>query len=340
MAVRAKDIAKKLGVSEATVSLVLNNKPGVGDKTREMVMKEIEGMGYESNIKIKPAASSKNIRFILFKSHGLVVGDTPFFSRLIESIEGQARDNGFNIVISYLNRDMLSEDYISQLSQDENMAGIMLLATEMSREDVIAFSEVNLPVLVLDNSFEDMDIDCVQIDNVQGVKNAVRHLVQCGHEEIGYLRSSAEINNFEQRYMGFISSLAECGLEFSPERVICIEPTIEGAYRDMKAYLDSGRKPPKALFADNDILAVGASRALKEAGYSLPQDVSVVGFDDMPYCTMMRPQLTTVRVNNAGMGGVAIRRLSDAISNKADETVKILLRTELIVRKSVKEVMQ
>jgi LacI family transcriptional regulator len=145
MSVRAKDIAQKLGVSTTTVSLVINNKPGVSKKTRERVLKEIETMGFETNIKLKQTTAHKNIRFILFKSHGLVVGDTPFFSKLIESIEGEARENGFNIIISYLNKESNTSAYINQFENDENTAGILLLATEMSEEDIITFTNSEIP---------------------------------------------------------------------------------------------------------------------------------------------------------------------------------------------------
>ena len=337
MSIRAKDIAKKLGVSTTTVSLVLNDKPGVGDKTRERVLKEIEAMGFETNIKLKPSVSLKSIRFILYKKHGLVVGDTPFFSKLIESIEGEAKKNGFNIIISYLNEEQNTQEYVKQFEQDDNTAGVMLLATEMTHEDVETFGKSYLPVLALDNCFDDVDIDCVQIDNVQGAYNAVNYLIKCGHKDIGYIHSSAYLHNFEQRFFGYKMALAENGIAYKEDKVILMEPTIEGSYEGMKTYLDEGNKPPAAIFSDNDILAMGASRALKEAGYKLPEDVSMVGLDDMPYCTMMRPQLTTVKVNNASMGIVAVRRLADMINGRTDETVKILIRTSLVVRKSVVE---
>lgn len=340
MALRAKDIAKKLGISATTVSLVLNNKPGVGKKTRERVLNEIETLGYETNIKLKTLASLKNIRFILYKNHGLVVGDTPFFSKLIENIEGEARKNGFNIIITYLNKKSDIEGYVKLFNQDDNTAGILLLATEMTECDVNSFNGMNLPLLILDNCFYNTDFNCVQIDNIEGVYKAVNHLADNGHTDIGYLHSSVYIYNFKQRYNSFREAVTSNGLDFNPEKVISLEPTIKGSYRDMKLYLEKGHRLPKAFFADNDILAMGASRALKEFGYKLPEDVSVVGFDDMPYCVMMRPQLTSVRVNNASMGIVAVRRLADIINGRTDEPVKILIRTKLIKRNSVKEIIR
>lgn len=337
MSIRAKDIAKKLGVSTTTVSLVLNNKPGVGEKTRKRVLKEIESLGFETNIKIKPTASLKNIRIIIFKGHGLVVGDTPFFSKLLESIEGESRINGFNIIISYLNKDTNTSAYIKQFEDDGTTAGILLLATEMKEEDISPFSNLSLPVLVLDNCFNSLQIDNVQIDNIEGTTQAVNHFAVCGHTDIGYLHSSADIFNFGQRYKGFKAALVENGLEFHSDEVIKLEPTVEGSHRDMKKYLKSNGKLPKALFADNDILALGASRALKEEGYKLPEDVSIIGFDDMPYCVMMRPKLTTVSVSNAGMGIVAVKRLADIINGKTIEKVKILIRTNFVIRNSVRE---
>ena len=234
MPIRAKDIAEKLGVSTTTVSLVLNNKPGVGQETRERVLKEIESLGFETNIKIKPTASLKNIRFILFKSHGLVVGDTPFFSKLIESIEGEARNNGFNIIISYLSKDTNTREYVKQFESEESTAGILLLATEMSKEDIETFADTNVPVLALDNCFDSVQIDSVQIDNIEGTSKAISYFAACGHTDIGYLHSSADIYNFEQRYIGFKAALQQNELEFKPDNVINLEPTLEGSHRDMK----------------------------------------------------------------------------------------------------------
>jgi DNA-binding LacI/PurR family transcriptional regulator len=336
MGLRIKDIANELGISPATVSLVLNNKPGISDETRQKVLKLVEEKGYVTNLLSKPALKNqRNIRFVIYKKHGKVVSDTPFFSALMEGIEQEAREEGYNILVSYLNETDNTKMEVLRILEDTSPEGILLLATEMKAEDIAIFQQLGVPMVVLDSYFPGKRADFVFINNVQGVSDAVTYLLEKGHSEIGYFHSSVWINNFDERKRGFVQTLERYGIRFDKRYLVEVEPTLEGAYTSVVRWLKSGPRLPTACFADNDIIAFGAVKAMKERGINIPEDISVVGFDDMPFCQMIDPPLTTLSVFKQRMGRVAIKRLIERIEIRPEEFVKIEISTEIVERKSV-----
>lgn len=336
MKFKAKDIAKKLSISPSAVSIVLNNKPGVSERTREKVLKTIEQMGYNISLLTKPAFNNKfNIRFIIYKKHGYVVSDTPFFSALMEGIDREARKMGYNLLITYIdeNKDDLTK--IINIIKENPPDGIMLLATEMTEENLIPFKNLNIPLLLLDSYFENEDIDTVIINNINGVYQATCYLAQLNHVDIGYLHSSIWINNFDQRMFGFKKAIKDKGLRLRDNFIFHLESTIDGSYRDMLKILNKKADLPTAMFADNDIIACGAIKAMKEFGIKIPEDVSIIGFDDMPFCEMIDPPLSTVIVYKHRMGRIALKRLVERIEKNPPETIRIEVNTKIIERKSV-----
>jgi len=332
---KVKEIAEKLNISPATVSLVLNNKPGVSEKTRQRVLRAVAEAGYDTNMLSKPALRDhKSIRFIIYKKHGNVVGDTPFFSALIEGIDYEARRRGYSAVISYINDDQ-NKDEVLQTIKDHPLNGIIILATEMNYDDLQPFVGINVPIVLLDSYFMDAHMDSIVINNIQGAYKATKYLIDKGHTDIGYLHSSVWINNFDERMDGFLKALSDNNIKLNKKNIFSLESTLDGAYRDMADVLQAGAELPTALFADNDIIAFGAIKALREHGVRIPEDISIVGFDDMPFCTVIDPPLTTVRVYKQDIGRLAVRRLIEKIRYNADIFVNIEVGTELVERNSV-----
>lgn len=336
MALRVKDIAEKMKVSPATVSMVLNNKPGIGAETRKRILKYVEEIGYGKGPLSKPALRGKNIRLVIYRKHGLVVSETSFFSTLMESIDCEARDEGYNLLVSYVNEmENNSKMEVLRLLAENPPEGILLLGTEMTQKDILPFKQLNLPILLLDSSVDEETMDTVVIHNFQGANIATQYLLDKGYEDIGYLHSSVWIQNFDERKEGFLAALHDAGLTFDQKYLYMLEPTIEGSYRDMKRLIEEGLKLPAACFADNDIIAMGAMKALKESGVRIPENISIVGFDDMPFCEIAEPPLTTVKVYNRRMGALSVQRLIGRIENQFEETVKVQVSTGLIERQSV-----
>lgn len=329
---RMKEIARQLGVSPSTVSLVLNNKPGVSDATRARILASLKESGYNVDGMLRGGISL--LRLIIYKKRGLVVSDTPFFSELIEGIHQEARKCGSDLAITYLS-DTEMKQKNAELPGQTPGEGIILLATEMDRQDLRPFIAGKCRLVVLDSRFPEESVDTVVIDNFQGACAAAEYLIRCGHRHIGYLGGSLRIHNFDERAQGFREALRQAGLPAEEAYTVSVEPTPEGAYRDCSRLFRGPAGLPSAFFADNDIIAAGAVKALREAGVRVPEDVSVIGFDDMPFCTVTDPALTTMRVFKKKMGVMAVRRLLEAARDGDGVSCRIAIDTELIVRDSV-----
>lgn len=335
MAVTIKEIAEKANVSSATVSMVLNNKKGISSATRENVLKIVKDLGYSFSSNKKNSTSNRgNLQLTIFKKHSKVVSDTPFFQALTEGIESEARHNSYKLNITYMSRSANINDIKKDLKKN-SIDGMLLLGTEMDEQDFIEFLDIDIPILFLDSNFININANYVVIDNISGAYKGTKHLLDNGHRNIGYLKSSISIQNFEERYEGYKKALDEAQITNSSNYIVSLMPTMNEAYKDMKKYLSGNPYLPTAYIADNDIIAMGAIKALKENSYKIPEDISIVGFDDMPFCTMIEPTLTTINVNKKIFGHLAIDNLIDIIERKKNYKLKTVLSVTLILRNSV-----
>lgn len=328
------DIASIAGVSPATVSKALNGRKGVSEYTKQKIFNIAKEKGYQKdNNRIQ-----KSIRFVIFKKHGLVVSDTPFFSSLIEGIEKESRTQGYETLITHVcTNDVDFKETIDGIKNDY-CDGMLILATEMNFEDIGVINNINIPIVIVDNYINGKNYDSILINNTDAAFKATEFLIKNGHTRIGYLHSSIFINNFHYRKIGYLDALRENNLNANEQHEFLLEPTMEGSYRDMKKLLEQNTiELPTAFFADNDIIAFGAIKALKEKGIKIPKDVSIVGFDDMPFCEITNPSLTTIRVFKQELGSIAVKRLIEKINSNDSITQKIEVNTELIIRNSVRK---
>ena len=335
MKITAKVLAQELGLSESAVSLALNNKKGVSSKTRKRVLDAARELGYEFADRGIPSSRKKgSICFLVYKKSGAVVGETAFFSALTDGVNLGCRKEHYDCVVRYLYEDDDLEDQIYSVKTAQ-FSGIILLATEMDAVTMRLFSSLTTPIVLLDSYCENLEYNYILINNVQGASIATSHLIKRRRTQPGYLRSSYPISNFEQRADGFYKAVRAAGMSASHSPVLYLTPSQEGAYADMKRLLDSGVKPAGSYFADNDLIAIGAIQALEEHGYRIPEDVAIVGFDDIPICSYLNPPLSTVSVPKLLLGETAVFRLVQLIEQKEELPLKIEVCTKLIKRKSV-----
>lgn len=329
---RIKDIAKRVGLSPATVSMVLNNRPGFSEETRGRVMDAAKELNYQpASTKRLRGELSENLPFVICRRHGEVVAETPFFSSLIEAIESEAKENGYNLSIHYLR---VGEDAYRQSLRDlttRSDKGILLLATELEREDCLEIESQGVPYVLIDNAMMGISADKVLINNRQGAYAAIEELYHCGHRKIGYIHSAVSISNFDEREIGYRLAMRDYGLAVRQEWIASVGSTHETAYAGMLEYCAAKPDMPTAFFADNDIIAMGAMKALRECAFRIPEEISIIGFDDMPYCTMVTPNLSTMRVDTRGIGRVAVRLLLE----QNDFRQKVEVETALVRRQSV-----
>lgn len=338
--ISGKELGKKLGVSAATISMVFNNKPGISDETRFRVIAAARRYGYvykPRGNQDSPFFNPRTICFVIFKKHGLVVGDTPFFAEVMEGILQTCGDAGYQAKVAYHYADM---DFHIQADRNEYLqcAGLILLGTEMNTDDLSMFLDMNLPTVVLDAYFEEISADYVLINNLQGAFLATQHLAQQGHTTIGYIKSSIRISNFSERANGYYNALRKYAINTIHPHVIEISPQMEQGYEDMVQFLETKPTLATAYYADNDIIASAAVRGFARFGYRVPEDISIIGFDDIPFCQLMAPALSTMRVPKHVLGSTAVKRLDEMLRGGAPEHMKISVTTELMQRCSVSQI--
>ncbi len=330
--IKIKEIAKLADVSVATVSMVLNKKSGIGNETREKVLKIAKDNGYDFSKKSKK--NKGNLQLTIFKKHSEVVNDTPFFHSLIEGIEAEARRNSYKLNIAYISGKTEIKEVKDDLEK-HSIDGMLLIGTEMNENDFRPFKELDIPILLMDTNFITIDSNYTVLDNFMGVYKAFRHLAEKGHRKIGYLKSAVTIVNFDERYQSYRKSLEESNFEFNPDYTVLLAPNMTSAYEDMSDYLKSTPDLPTAFIADNDLVAMGAVKALKEYSVRIPEDVSIIGFDDIPFCSMSEPALTTIKVDKKEFGRLGVDRLVDIIKGIHLCNCKTVLGVDLVERSSV-----
>lgn len=337
MPVTINDIAKIADVSPATVSLVLNNKPGVGGVVRNKVLQIIKETGYVTGLsKGRSKKEHGCIRFIKYKKLGTIIDKSGFIGSISDEADIEARKLGYDILVTTVypeNCDSVFESIRNDPSQ-----GIILLATELDYDDLDLLKGINVPVVLLDNLFEFCDFDSVSMNNSGAAYRAVEYLFSLGLTRIGLLKGSRVIDNFLQRREGYRKAIESLKLKCDPVLEFEMGSTPDGAYKSMAQLLKSSPLLPQAFFTENDSIAIGAIKALKEVGIKVPGDISVIGFDDSPLSTVIDPQLTTMRIFKEKMGQLAVRRLIDKIENNDSFVTKTLLNAELIVRDSTVKV--
>lgn len=338
MKVRVRDIAEAAGVSPATVSNVLNRRGGVSEDTAQRILSLAREMGY---INERSAGSNRAyIRLVIFKRHGLVVMDTQFFADIIEAMSRETRELGYELMITHIHMEK-DKDYLERIEEIcmEDCAGIIILATEMYQEDLMHFIHSRFPILLVDSMFIHDDFNCIAIDNYEAGFMATQRLIAMGHTRIAHITASVRFNNMRFRRKGFESAMEDANIPLMEKYLWRVTPTVEGAYRDMLEQISAaGKEMPTAFFVANDIMAVGCMRALKEKGYHIPQDISMIGMDDIEICQISNPALSTIRVCREDISRAAVRRLVDMMDPNAPKAIqKMVVGVKLVDRQSIRD---
>lgn len=343
MSITYKQLADELQVSPSAVSIALNDKPGVSDDTRKKILKAAEHYGLKIKKNPNHISESKTVRYIIYMSRLEVVSEISFYSIVLRGIEAQAKELGYNILVSYLTPD---EDMSAQiLSLSQNMDGILFLGSELSKEDpvILLFDKlVTCPYIVIDCNLAFPEIDCISTDNFYGAASAIQYLYDHGHRNIGYFSSVQRIPNFDERNNGVQYSLQKnADIQFTE---IPVDFATDRAYSDICTWLQNKHSKneaiPTAFFTESDIIAFGAIQALTHFGYRIPEDISIIGFDDMPACSMVTPPLTTVMVPKIELGKHALSILNQRIlyDFSSCEHFHTTINTQIKERQSVRSI--
>ncbi len=328
---KLSDVAEKAGVSTATASLVFNNRPGVKEKTRKKVLSVAAELGYVPNNVARSLAMNRS------QTIGLIVTDieNPFFGSLTRYIDEHARKNGFSLILSMSGDDPGQEDQIIKNFISECVDGIIVVPTQLPRTEFALYEILRkrgIPVVFSTTYYPGFEGDSVMTDLELGSYRLTKYLLDLGHRDIAFLVSAdrnAPISKL--RIDGYLRAYSDCGIPCDPGLIIqCARPDFQSGYIESSRLIEGMRLD--ALIAINDILALGAQKAFKEHGFSIPNDISIAGYDDVIFSSISDVPFTTVRQNIPEIARLSVDLLIGRILEAPQKENKILIVPELIVR--------
>ncbi len=330
------DIAKMADVSIATVSRVMNERPGVSEKARKKVLKVIEETNFRPN-QIAKSLTNQKTNII-----GIVMpGVNNYFSDRIDAINKVCKQRGYSLMITanYKDSNSTEEDIDNfNLLFEKRVDGIIYFPTNVMQEHIDTIKRIRkkLPIVITDKEVEGVKLPCVIQDFIKPTREVMRYLIQTGHKRIAFINGlSYDLPNNERLHI-YEKELEKAGIVVDQDLVEEGAYSVEAGYFAMLNILDRTEDKPTAVFAGNDHMAIGAIKALKEKGYKLPEDVAVVGYDDIEFAKYVSPSLTTIRVNQYTMGKLAATMVIDLIEGHLNDYHKMTMDYEFILRDSTK----
>jgi DNA-binding LacI/PurR family transcriptional regulator len=324
-----KDVARKAGVSQATVSRVLNGHPYVADDLRSRVLEAVKALNY------RPNRVAQRLRAA--KSHlvGVIFSDirNPFNTLALSGIEQVLSEQGLSVLICHSDIDQRRENDFIALMLAEDVAGLIIAPVKEESSALAEAVKNGLPVVVIDRRMTRPKTDAVLADNQYGAYRAIQHLIRLGHRRIAILNGPQHLTSGRERYAGFVQAMSEANLPIVSELVKFGDYQIESGYRLTRELLTLSPLPT-ALFMANNLMTIGALNAIHEAGRHVPGELAVIGFDDLPWAMSLNPPLTTVGQPAVNIGVHAAELLLNRFAFPDRPTRTVVLETEFIVRAS------
>jgi LacI family transcriptional regulator len=329
MAPTIKDIAKKAKVSYGTVSRAINNKYGVKKETRERILSIAVTMGYSPN------AIARGLVKKTTNTIGLVIPDilNPFYPGVARGIEDKALKSGYSVFFCNTNHDKKRETLSLRLLAEKRVDGIIVapgLDNSGIPDDVTGG---DIPIVYICKRYVEPDKSFVVIDDERGGFLATKHLIEQGYKTIGFIGAQNQALDFNERFEGYKQAFQKYGLELDSRYIYASDFKRQSGYRRVRKMLAKGDYP-RAIFTENDLLALGIIQGIRESGLGVPEDIAVVGFDDIPFAAFPEVQLTTIRQPKHEMGEIAVSILLDQLSGRNTQPRKMILEPRLIIRSS------
>lgn len=324
-------VADRAKVSRATVSRVLNNNPTVDAEIKARVLTAIEELDYQPN------RAAQRLRSNTSDVIGVIISDiqSPFFTSVVRGIEDAAYANEMNIVLCNADEDLIRQETYLRLLQAENVAGIIVSPTWHVSEsnELQQFLDSGIPIILIDRIVANTSFDMVSVDNVTGAYNGVRHLIDLGYRRIGIIAGNQKLTTGKGRYEGYARALASADIPLDEKLVRFTNFTEDDGYQFTMELLSLPR-PPEALFVSNNLSTMGTLKAIREKGTKVPEELALVGFDDIPMASELKTPLTVVSQPTHEMGEEAVRLLIRRLKSPQAPSQSIILQTQLIVRES------
>ncbi len=323
-----KDVAKLSGVAVSTASYALNNSTKVSEETRQKVIAAAKELNYQKNglASDLKRTSTNTIALILSDLSG------PYYSELIKGVQDVASTNGYDLIAcSSIGG---AQSTAVKFLREKRVDGVIILAHNIDDKTILDSAREGFPIVVLDRSVQSDHVVQIEVDNEHGAFMATEHLIEKGSRDIAYVSGPYNSHDNELRFKGYQSALEKHGIEYRSKWKVSGGFTREGGYQATKMLI-AQKDVPQAIFYANDEMAIGGLQALNEKKLSVPDDISIIGFDDIQLSEYVSPPLTTMRQPKYEAGALAVHLIFQVLSKeKVDSNYK--LTTELIERKSVK----
>lgn len=326
-----KDIAKAAGVSTATVSMILNKKDkSISQPTRERVLRIARDTKYIRNSMARSLVTSQT------KTLGLILPDivNPFFPEIARGAEDRARESGYNIIICNTDDNVDQENKYIHMLSEKMVDGIILTHSANRNDEMTGLENTRIPIILIDRDYDSPNIlGKVMVDNAKASRAGVNYLVKKGYRRIAYIAGPLNTGTARDRLEGYKIALIDNDITFDENLVRVGEYKTKWGYEAAEDLLNSDLDF-QAIFCGNDAIAIGAMKRLREMGISIPDDIAIMGFDDIYISSMVDPELTTIKQPNYSMGYEAVKMMIDSIEGRNVDEKNLILKTELIIRKS------
>jgi LacI family transcriptional regulator len=323
------EVARRAGVSAATVSRVLNGRTDVSRDLAARVHTAVQELGY------RPNGVARNLRRQATKVWGLIISDigNPFFTSVVRGVEDAAHEAGYSLVLCNSDDDLDKEQRYIDIALAEQLAGVIISPASEPSTDVSALVDRGIPVVAVDRRVGRLDVDTVLVDNVSGARLATQHLMESGCRRIACITGPTRTTTAAERLQGFRQAHEAADRKVDEDLVVLENFKADGGYDGAQRLLGLSTAPD-GLFVANNLMTVGALEALMDAGVQIPDDMLLVGFDDIPWARLTRPRLTTVNQPMYDMGREAGRLLAARVGHDTSLPRTVVLPPDLQVRES------
>ncbi|WP_274056638.1 substrate-binding domain-containing protein [Vibrio parahaemolyticus] len=328
-----KDIAKLAGVSTSTVSHVINKTRFVSEEISKRVNNAAKELNYYA-----PSALARSLKVNRTKTIGMLVttSTNPFFGEVVKGVERSCYHKGYSLILCNTEGDNeRMRQSINTLLQ-KRVDGLILMCSSLEGERIDVFERYpDIPVVVMDWGPMLFTSDKIQDNSLRGGYLAAKYLIDCGHTEIGCITGPLIKHQAQMRYEGYKRAMNEAGLEFNANWIIESDFECEGGYQAFKKMAERGTLP-SSIFVSNDMMAMGVINAANELGIKVPDDLSIIGYDDIHIAKFISPSLTTIHQPKYRLGQAAVETLVRRLDDKSNEAQVVQLEPTLVVRNSVK----
>ena len=328
-------IAADLKVSSASVSRALNDRPGVSQSLRQRIWQRARELNYTPSIIARGLATSQTfaLGFFVREKPDLSAQTDPFYGQVLQGVEQVLAASDYHVTIGLLTSDILSVPNNFRFIRERRIDGMILAGPDIPTDFILAMLATHIPVVLVDNKLAHSTVNCVNTDDDAGGNLAARHLIECGHQEIGVIAGPQHWYSSARRVRGIHSALAEAGL---PLHVVHVDRTTIESGSAATQQLLSAHPQVTGICAVNDAMAFGAIQTARRNGRDVPDDLSVVGFDNIHWAQLNDPPLTTIDIPKGQLGQEAAKRLIHMLGDGDTSPVEVVVSTQLVVRQSTR----